>query len=84
MLSKNAVKRPDEKDGKYTTVQEGTLLQTHKYKDNCNTRLKMILLITNLVTDLSSRAFGETKYEEEGSAPRNVCWIITGQRRMFY
>jgi len=43
MLSKNAVKRPDEKDGKYTTVQEGTLLQTHKYKDNCNTRLKIIV-----------------------------------------
>lgn len=84
LISKNAVKRSLGKDGKYTTDQEGMLLQTHKRKDNCNTRLKMILLITNLVTGLSSPAFGETKHVEEDSVQRNVCWIITGQRRMLY
>jgi hypothetical protein len=84
LINKNIVKGPVGKDGKYTADQEGMLLQTHKRKDNCNTRLKMILLITNLVTGLSSPAFGKTKHEEEDSAQRNVCWIITGQRRMFY
>jgi len=48
----------------------------------------MILLITNLVTGMSSPAFGETKHEEEeekeDSAQRNDCWIITGQSRMIY
>jgi hypothetical protein len=38
VISKNAVKRPVGKDGKYKTDQEGMLLQTHKCKGNCNTR----------------------------------------------
>jgi len=44
----------------------------------------MILLITNLVTGMSNPVFGETKYEEEDSAKRNVCWTITGQSRMLH
>jgi hypothetical protein len=84
LISKNAAKRPDGKDGKYMTEREGTLLRTHTCKDNCNISLKMTLLITNLVTSLNSPAFGETKHEEEGSVQKNVCWIITGQRRILY
>jgi hypothetical protein len=65
LINKNIVKGPVGKDGKYTADKESMLLQTHKRKDNCNTRLKMILLITNLATGLSSPAFGKTKHEEE-------------------
>jgi hypothetical protein len=71
LTSKNAVKRPVGKDGKYTTDQEGMLLQTHKCKDNWNTRLEITLPITSLVTGLSSLPFGETKHEEEFSAQTN-------------
>jgi hypothetical protein len=72
LISKKAVKRPVGKDGKHTIDQEGMLLQTHKCKDNWNTRLKMTLLITSLVPGLSSPAFGEKKNMRKNALLRGM------------